>query len=258
MHDPTTLGEKIEFFRKRAGLTQLELEIKINASQGVISRIESNKINPTKETIHNISKALKLTNWEIEYMIGNTRQKATIEEIKEAREYIRKYFNKKTTFAYMTDERSRLIAVSKGFKLFANINDEQEKKLLYKLFPLMLLRDEFGIKEFIDPGKYENIIKMAFARTYTEMGFMIKDPYLGQIECEINKIPFLKETWNSFKQDKRNLPIRTLDSQVVYLKYKKIKFKLIYHSEILPINQRFCILDYRPNNILLSIIKKIL
>jgi transcriptional regulator with XRE-family HTH domain len=54
------LGEKIKNFRKRAGLSQFELETRIDASPGSISRIESGQINPTKETLVKIIESLDL------------------------------------------------------------------------------------------------------------------------------------------------------------------------------------------------------
>ncbi len=64
------LGEKIKFFRKRAGLTQFNLELEIGLAQGAISRIESGKVNPTKETIADIAYSLKLDTSEIASLFG--------------------------------------------------------------------------------------------------------------------------------------------------------------------------------------------
>jgi transcriptional regulator with XRE-family HTH domain len=55
-----SLGQKISFYRKRAKLSQLELELEIDASQGSISRIENGQVNPTKETIRKIIDVLDL------------------------------------------------------------------------------------------------------------------------------------------------------------------------------------------------------
>ena len=60
-----TLGEKIRKFRNRAGLSQLDLECKIGAASGSVSRIESGKINPTKETVQRIIDVLDLSPIEI-------------------------------------------------------------------------------------------------------------------------------------------------------------------------------------------------
>ncbi len=65
-----TIGEKIKQFRKRAGMSQLELESLSGASTGSISRIETNQINPTKETILSISKALQLISEETASLFG--------------------------------------------------------------------------------------------------------------------------------------------------------------------------------------------
>lgn len=55
------IGSKIREFRKRAGMSQLELELSIGAAQGSMSRIESGKVNPTKETLVRIIDILQLT-----------------------------------------------------------------------------------------------------------------------------------------------------------------------------------------------------
>ena len=60
-----TLGEKIRNFRKRAGMSQFDLEVQIGASPGSLSRIENGEVNPTKETINKIVKELNLDDFEI-------------------------------------------------------------------------------------------------------------------------------------------------------------------------------------------------
>ena len=65
-----TLGDKVKAYRKRACLSQLQLELMTDLSEGSICRIESNSINPTKETILRLSKALKLSREEIIDLFG--------------------------------------------------------------------------------------------------------------------------------------------------------------------------------------------
>jgi transcriptional regulator with XRE-family HTH domain len=65
-----TLGEKIKKYRTRSKLSQLDLELEINTSPGRISKIENGKINPDKETIIAISKALELKTPEIASLFG--------------------------------------------------------------------------------------------------------------------------------------------------------------------------------------------
>lgn len=72
-------GNKIKTLRKKAGITQLELELRINAAFGSISRIENGVTNPTKETLFLIAQALKLTLEETIYLFGFEILSQTIE-----------------------------------------------------------------------------------------------------------------------------------------------------------------------------------
>jgi transcriptional regulator with XRE-family HTH domain len=65
-----TLGQKIKQFRKRAALSQFDLELEIGASHGHISKIEKGHKNPEKETIIDIAYALKLNTFEIASLFG--------------------------------------------------------------------------------------------------------------------------------------------------------------------------------------------
>ena len=64
------LGEKIKYYRSRRGISQLDLEIAIDTSPGALSRIETNKVNPTKETLLKISRILMLSNIETASLFG--------------------------------------------------------------------------------------------------------------------------------------------------------------------------------------------
>lgn len=64
------LGQKIKYYRNRAGVSQLDLELEINTSPGRISKIENGKINPDKETVVSIAKALDLRSNEIASLFG--------------------------------------------------------------------------------------------------------------------------------------------------------------------------------------------
>ncbi len=70
MKNTGDIGQKIRYYRIRAGMSQLELELLVHAAQGSISRIESGKVNPTKETIWAIARTLQLTNLEIASLFG--------------------------------------------------------------------------------------------------------------------------------------------------------------------------------------------
>jgi transcriptional regulator with XRE-family HTH domain len=64
------IGDKIRNYRKRSGISQFELELRIEASPGSISRIESGQINPTKETLLKIIDSLDLVGIEATSLFG--------------------------------------------------------------------------------------------------------------------------------------------------------------------------------------------
>ena len=64
MQDLMSLGQKIKTFRKRAGMSQFDLEVQLGASPGSLSRIENGEVNPTKETIIKIIEVLGLKTFE--------------------------------------------------------------------------------------------------------------------------------------------------------------------------------------------------
>lgn len=65
-----SIGEKIKLFRKRASISQFELEMRLGMSPGCLSRIESGKVNPQKETLVKIVDLLKLNDIESAYLFG--------------------------------------------------------------------------------------------------------------------------------------------------------------------------------------------
>jgi transcriptional regulator with XRE-family HTH domain len=54
------IGETIKLFRKQKAMSQLDLEMKVDLSQGSLSRIETGEVNPTKETLLKIISALNI------------------------------------------------------------------------------------------------------------------------------------------------------------------------------------------------------
>jgi transcriptional regulator with XRE-family HTH domain len=63
-----SLGERIRFFRQRAELSQLQLELKSGVSVGSLTRIERNIVSPTKETIAKLAVVLNLDAKELAYL----------------------------------------------------------------------------------------------------------------------------------------------------------------------------------------------
>src|SRR5690242_2611338 len=99
----SSIGTKIREYRKRAGMSQLDLEVAINASNGMISRIESDKVNPTKETLFSIAESLGLEQSEKADLFGIKNLFPSDKEIDSAREEVNEYFSSSPAVAYLID-----------------------------------------------------------------------------------------------------------------------------------------------------------
>jgi len=95
------LGQKIKHYRQRSKYSQFELEYKIEASPGSISRIENGQINPTKETLSKIANAFELKPSEIADLLGV--KIFSPEELVSAINKISKCFDLETTLQTAVD-----------------------------------------------------------------------------------------------------------------------------------------------------------
>jgi len=93
--DTLTLGQKIRNFRKRAGMTQMDLELAVGMANGGISRIENGKVNPSKETLLKIGNILKLNSQEMGELFGiTTKEEPKLKVMKDILFIILEYLGK--------------------------------------------------------------------------------------------------------------------------------------------------------------------
>lgn len=86
-----SIGELIRNYRLEKGLNQIDLEVGIDAAFGSISKIESGKTNPSKETLHKIIEfldlppvyALKLFNIDMSFLGAIVDQLKRLKDVKE-------------------------------------------------------------------------------------------------------------------------------------------------------------------------------
>jgi transcriptional regulator with XRE-family HTH domain len=97
------IGQKIRNFRKRAGLSQLQLETQIGMSPGGLSRIENGEVSPMKETIAKISSELTLNFLET-YEIMGLELSSNLKQAKES-------FKIVESFDLFKVERSKAVGV---------------------------------------------------------------------------------------------------------------------------------------------------
>ncbi len=250
------IGRKIRVFRNLKGLSQLSLEVAIGASNGVISRIESGGTNPSKETLIKIIKTLKLNNFEADYLIGDTAYPATQDEIDLVREQIKDYFSKPFTFAYIVDDRERMIAMSDAFIRLAKWDKKDMDKILMQYMPIIATDDSIPIKRYLTNEDYELTLQNVFSHCYTETHFMIGDECYEDMIKKINNNDLAKKYWDLYTS--KEIPAHSpWESRTITFRAYGVNFKMTYSLESYWFNQKFRIVEYIPTNTALKLLKKI-
>jgi len=240
-------------------MSQMDVELAIDASFGSISRIEAGRVNPTKETIVKISKFLKLNDKELYYIIGPNAIPADNVEISHAREEVREYFSKKGVLAYLLDDRARLIDFSRSFEKFFRISDEEIiENLREKTLPEILLNDDLYINRFFKGPYYENNIRLLLDVFYTDMGFMVNDQYYLKALSFIEGNPVSKKIWESIISETPNHKLFNFENRKIFFNILGHKVELLYAREVLPRYRRFYIVEYTPKNDVVALLTKLL
>jgi len=249
------LGKKIRFFRERAKMNQLQLELAIGASSGQISRIEKGLVNPTKETILNVSKILELTERELNYLTGSFVVPATLDEVEKARKNVAEYMNRRFALAYMVDERMRVWAASDMFIKAMGVDKAQAKKLYGMTLIRILLDPEINLAGLLDKEYVDEVLYNLFCRFYREMGFMIGDACYDEALKYIMAEPYTREIWKKAISQKQR-DVHDYETRKVVFKLGPLKIKMFYSVEAVLNNERFEIVEYIPSNKLLKYIVK--
>jgi transcriptional regulator with XRE-family HTH domain len=248
------LGQKIKNFRKRAGVSQMELEIECAFAPGTISRIECSKVNPTKETLSTIANTLMMTPSEIASLLNLNI--CTPEELISAINLISSSLDLKTTLQTAVDimfdlypnYNGGVVFLMKDDKVFSKTVSNMPKmnfvfkKILTKKFSqysvsLTRNKNNFIVKtiknkkvylshslvDFVAGAEDEIKIKLIEKVLGFRSGISLPMTYQGKI---IGATLFTKREKDDFKQEKNVL--RLLTDQIAIaihnsLEYEKLK-----------------------------------
>ncbi len=250
------VGEKIKFFRERAGLNQYYFEEIIGMSHGSLSRIEKGRTNPTKETIQKISVYLKLSNTELMYLSGVFDSELIDVEIKQAKKEARYVLNDPQSIAYLLDDKRRVLAISKGLKDISGVNEKFIKNVLgINVLELLCVHSEQYTDLFFvkDP---KDMLLLQLSRLIYEAPYIFFDEYWLELIAKLLKYPVFREVWDIVNDKDYKLDIFSVESRIVKFSIRGFNVNLIYTEETLQKNQRFKLAVYFSNNNLLDFLKK--
>jgi len=257
MIDNKILGSRIKYFRKRAQLSQFDLENEIGASAGVISRIESGKVNPTKETVREVAEALEMNNRELDYLIGVTAEPATRDEIEKAKNEVKDYFNTKV-FAYLIDERWRLWLVNDQFLKALGLDQDYINRVQGACTIEFMVNPDLGITKLLPDEHMEEVLRHQLCYFHREVGFMQDDPDVQKAIQSIRAHEIGGKIWDEITNQKdHDYSIR--EGRVVYFRiFNKFTVPLVYLYEPMLVASRFQVVVWTPANKFIKQISKFL
>lgn len=251
-----TLGEKIRYFRKRNGMSQLALEVAAGMAVGSLSRIENGEINPTKETVVKISEILELDTREVNYILGLVDNEVTQQELDRVKAEVGPYFSKPGVFAYLIDERWRLRYASKSFVRISELPIVEAEKAYGETIITIVLNEKLGVRKLLDPERLSEILKFQLSRYFAEVGFIQDEHYFKTVE-EINKDKLAKSIWDQIIRKEIDISHYN-NSRIVDFNIKGMRVPLTYSREPHKSHSRFEIIEYTLTNVFAKLVRRIL
>ena len=231
------LGQKVQNFRKRAGISQLELETLIDAAPGSISRIENGKVNPNKETLLQIIKVLKLKDREAIDLMEVLPLHPTEEEIAAARAEAKPLLDNPDVLGYLIDENGTVHDVSAGFRKVLNISPEGFTRILGKPLLEVVIDPSYGLAQYLDFERTKRTLAIEMVRIWNEA------PDLKfESEAVLNSQLF-KEVMEITKTI-TEADVFSVQNKKAYFNLNGQKIRMDYSREKLKHNGRFEIIEY--------------
>ncbi|HEX9804179.1 MAG TPA: helix-turn-helix transcriptional regulator [Candidatus Dojkabacteria bacterium] len=248
-----TIGQRIRIFRQKRNISQLDLEVSIAASGGTVSRIEHDRINPTKETILKIAKVLELNHKEVDYLIGFTSDEPTDSEIEKACSVVDEYFSKKGVLAYLLDDRWVFQKISKFFPKILGVSVEESKRIIGKSTVQLFIDGSLPAVRFLDMDHYEEMLMNHIPYYYSQVYFRKNDPSVVATLHDIRKHDLASKIWNSIDHEVIYNP---KEERIIHFNIKGFKVPTMYSREGLARYPRFEVVEYTPMNDVIKFLLK--
>lgn len=214
-----TLGEKIRFFRNRANMSQLDLELEIDASTGSLSRIEGGVTEPTRKTLNKIFEKLNLNSTEINYLLGITSESPTKTESINAIKEIEPHLNRQDVFAYLLDDHWTVHAVSIGLINLLKLKDNDIKELIGKNIIEIAYSENKKIRNAISSRLFKETIKYQLYRMHAEFSYLCDEDWFKSLIQRLSSNTEFSEMWKEIE-----------DKGVTTTSYVSIKARTVHFN----------------------------
>jgi transcriptional regulator with XRE-family HTH domain len=240
-----TQGERIKFLREKRGVSQLDLEISIGASSGMVSRIENSKTNPQKETLLKISEVLVLSPIEIQYLFGIGNTQPTEKDINNARGVFSSILDS-NKYVYLLNNRSEIIHFSKGFERMIRKANLIPENLVNKSVAEILFNPDLGVRQIIPKDRFEETAKTVVAVISNERAHLLEEPWWKEFIEKMHTYPDFTELWEYTLDN--DIDLYSEESRRISFGLIGLNLSFIYTIHFLYTDPRFSLVEYSPEN----------
>ena len=241
-----TLGEKIRMFRKRAGISQSNLELEIDASFGSLSRIENDQTNPTKETLMKIAKVLNLREDEISYLFQIRDPEISEEDIENIIKVSDKLFEEIKVPAYVCDYRQRIWNANQVIYSLLDLKSDFINENRGVSIDSLLFDRTLPIYNMLTDSKREQLLKQQILKTKRMLSMYQSESWFREVEKNQNRFQKYKHLWESIDvNDDQDV---VYGRGFIYFTVNNSDLEFAINQSILFLDRRFLIVEYFPNS----------
>lgn len=237
-----TLGQKIRFFRDTKGVSQFTLELETGLSAGTISRIENDTVNPTKETILNITHCLQLNPFETMYVLDINHNDPSDEEMLKVKENMSEYMNKPWNFSYIVDNKSRFIEFSLGFKIIGKIGKIDYKKFYNQHVQEILFNPCLGFRDTIPDEKFREIALPVIQFYFEEKYYLFNEQWWEDMLAKLKEFEEFVQLYKEVELKREGNDSK--GEQVLYMNLLGRRLKFYYQIIHMFQDPRFILVDF--------------
>lgn len=243
MSQSTEVGSKIKAFRQARDISQLELESTAGLAPGMVSRIENGLTNPTKETLLRLADSLELNMAELLYIFGLNSLPPNTQDTNTAITIASSVLDDIRGFAYLLDNRSCIVKISKGFANLMTTLGVKADALIGKHVAEILFDESLGVRKYVDPKNFESSATYILAVLNQERNFLIDtDPWWQELINRLMRMSGFAPLWEKVKT--RKIDIYSRDARTIAFLLKGERLTLTYSVTVLERDPRFSLVEY--------------
>lgn len=199
-------------------------------------------MTPTKETIFDIARALKLSPTEISYLLNDQFMEITESELVYAKSEFQKATKTDGVISYLLDPKGIVLDVSNAFRLIASQLGIDVDAMIGKQVIEILLDPQVGVRQAIAPENFAETVKNVLAVSKYERQYQLNEDWWKNKVAELSKYPEFVQAWEELKDTDVNL--YGAEARTMHFRNNGLDMGVLFFTNALHHDPRFLYVEY--------------